>query len=249
MRPAREVRVALRTTGRPWPERAGGGSCIVAVDVLRATSTLSVALANGAARIVPLTGTAEAIARRDAEPGSLACGERDGRIVPGFDLGNSPAEYGAGRVRGRTLWFASTNGSWAMRHAADAPAGTWTIGAFVNATAVLEGLGRDRDVLVACAGKEGRFALEDAAFAGWLCARLVERGARLANDAARFAVTLAPRDGAEVRALVEGCSHGRYLRSLGPEYARDVAFCATLDAAGGAWVLDGDGRPRGPLAP
>lgn len=240
------VRVALATDRRPWPEHRQGGHRIVAVDVLRATSTLSVALANGAARVVPLTDTAETIARRDADPGSLACGERDGRIVPGFDLGNSPSEYTAERVRGKTLYFASTNGSWAMRHAAGGRPGgwdSWTIGSFVNATATLEGLAAGAEVLVACAGKEGRFALEDAAFAGWLCTRLAGRGAKLANDAARFAVTLAPRDAADVRALVEGCSHGRYLRSLGPEFARDVEFCARLDAVGGSYELDGDGRP------
>ena len=199
---------------------------------------------NGAARIVPLTDTAEAIARRDADPGSLACGERDGRIVPGFDLGNSPSEYTAGRVRGRTLYFASTNGSWAMSHAAARGSrhDSWTLGSFVNATATLEGIENDFEVLVACAGKLGRFALEDAAFAGWLCARLAERGARLANDAARLAATLAPRDATEVRALVEGCSHGRYLRSLGPEYARDVEFCSRLDAVGGSFELDSAGR-------
>lgn len=243
---AREVTVALATGPRPWPEHRKGGQRIVAVDVLRATTTLSVALANGAARIVPLTDTAEAIARRDADPGSLACGERDGRIVPGFDLGNSPSEYTAERVRGRTLYFASTNGSWAMRHAAGGRPGgwdSWTLGSFVNATATLDGVADGAEVLVACAGKEGRFALEDAAFAGWLCARLAERGAKLANAAARFAVTLAPRDEAEIRALVEGCSHGRYLRALGAGYARDVEFCARLDAVGGSFELDPAGRP------
>lgn len=238
------VRVALATTPRRWPEAEGGGGCIVAVDVLRATSTLSVALANGAARIVPLTDTAEAIARRDADPGSLACGERDGRIVPGFDLGNSPSEYGAGTVRGRTLYFASTNGSWAMRHAAGAPGwDAWTLGSFVNGSATADRVAGHDDVLVACAGKLGRFALEDAAFAGWLCARLVERGATLDNAAARFAATLAPPDGAGIRALLEGCSHGRYLRALGGTFAADVASCARLDAVGGSCALGADGRP------
>ena len=238
--------MALASGPRPWPERRDGGNCIVAVDVLRATSTLSVALANGAARIVPLTDPAEAIARRDADPGSLACGEREGRIVPGFDLGNSPFDYTPERVKDRTLYFASTNGSWAMRHAvARGPGGwdSWTLGAFVNATATLEGVSGHRGLLIACAGKLGRFALEDAAFAGWLCARLAARGARLANEAARFAATLAPRDAANIRALVEGCSHGRYLRSLGPEFARDVEFCSRLDAVGGSYEMDSAGRP------
>lgn len=237
------VRVALATGPRPWPA-AGEGDMLVVVDVLRASTTLSVALANGAARIVPLTDTREAIARRDADPGSLACGERDGRIVDGFDLGNSPAEYTAERVRGRTLYFASTNGSWAMRHAAAPGSGyaRWTLGAFVNATDTLERAAASRSVLVACAGKLGRFALEDAAFAGWLCAGLAERGASLDGPAARFAATLAPAGGSGLRALVEGASHGRYLRSLGGPFERDVAFCAALDSVGGSFALDGAGR-------
>lgn len=242
---APSVQVVLATGRRPWAG-VDSANCVVAVDVLRATSTLSVALANGAARIVPLTDAAEAISRRDAEPGSLACGERDGRIVPGFDLGNSPFDYTPGRVKGRTLYFASTNGSWAMRHAMarDGPHfDSWTLGSFVNATATLEGVFGHPSLLIACAGRLGRFALEDAAFAGWLCARLAARGAHLANDAARFAATLAPRDEAGIRALVEGCSHGRYLRSLGPEFARDVEFCSRLDAVGGSYELDPDGRP------
>ena len=246
MRTAPEVRVVLATTAKRWPVADDGGSSVVAVDVLRATSTLSVALANGAARIVPLTDAAEAIARRDADPGSLACGERDGLIVPGFDLGNSPLDYTSERVKGRTLYFASTNGSWTMRHATSREGrsfDSWTLGSFVNATATLEGVQGHSSLLIACAGKLGRFALEDAAFAGWLCARLAERGARLANDAARFARTLAPRDEADIRALVEGCSHGRYLRSLGPEFARDVEFCSRLDAVGGTYELDSAGRP------
>ncbi len=237
------VRVALATGPRPWPG-AGPADLAVAVDVLRATSTLSVALANGAARIVPLTDTAEAIARRDADPGSLACGERDGRIVPGFDLGNSPSEFTAERVGGRTLYFASTNGSRAMRNVSSPDSGfaAWTLGSFVNATDTLERAAGCATVFVACAGKLGRFALEDAAFAGWLCARLEARGAVLETPAARMAARLAP-SGPGLRALVEGASHGRYLLSLGGTFSDDVAFCASLDGVGGSPTLGPDGRP------
>jgi len=80
-----------------------------------------------------------------------------------------------------------------------------------------------------CAGRLGRFSLEDVALAGWLCAWLVERGAVPGNAAARAAAALAPRDAAAVTRLVEGASHGRYLRGLGAEFAADVAFCARLD--------------------
>uniref|UniRef100_A0A832I442 Probable 2-phosphosulfolactate phosphatase n=1 Tax=Eiseniibacteriota bacterium TaxID=2212470 RepID=A0A832I442_UNCEI len=223
------VRVALvppaaRAARDPGAVRA----CGVAIDVLRATTTLTAALANGARAVVPLADTTEAIALRDRDPGgTLACGERDGRIVPGFDLGNSPFEYVPARVAGRTLAFASTNGSLALR--AIAGCRRRLAAAFVNATAVLRALDGEDEVRIVCAGKLGRFALEDAACAGWLCAALAARGARLEGAAARLAAALAPRDAAGVRAVVEGASHGRYLRALGPEYAADVDFCARLD--------------------
>src|SRR5262249_32538229 len=101
-RPGREVtgarvRVALAP---PAPGARPAASGAAAIDVLRATTTLAWARAHGAARIVPFAETTAAIAYRDAHPGTLACGERDGRIVPGFDLGNSPAEFTRERVMG-----------------------------------------------------------------------------------------------------------------------------------------------------
>lgn len=219
----------------PGPGAPAGGRDAdvgVAIDVLRATTTLTVARSNGAAGVVSFADPPAAIAYRAAHPGALACGERGGRIVPGFDLGNSPFEFGADVVAGRTLAFASTNGSRAML--ALAGCRTRVLGAFVSASAVRRALAGAERVRIVCAGKEGAFALEDAACAGWLVARLLEDGAEPANDAARFVATLAP-DGADgVRALVEGCEHARYLASLGEAYARDVAFCATLDAVAGA---------------
>lgn len=218
--------------GPPAPAGGRDADAGVAIDVLRATTTLSVARANGAAGVIAFADPAAAVAHRAAHPGVLACGERGGRIVPGFDLGNSPFEFGAGLVAGRTLAFASTNGSRALLALANCR--TRLLGAFVTATAVHRALAGAASVRIVCAGKEGAFALEDAACAGWLVARLLADGAVAANDAARFVASLAP-DGADgVRALVEGCDHARDLASLGEAYVRDVAFCATLDAVGAA---------------
>jgi len=212
--------------------RVGGADAAawtgVAIDVLRATSTLTRALGHGAAGVVPLAEPAAAIAYRAAHPGALACGERGGRIVPGFDCGNSPFEFPPERVAGRTLAFASTNGSRAML--AVAGCGRRVLAAFVNASAVVRTLAAAPRVHVVCAGKEGAFALEDAACAGWIVRGLLAAGATAGNAAARLAAAIAPGDAAGVRALVEGCEHARTLVALGPEAAADVAWCATLDA-------------------
>ena len=209
--------------------------CAVVIDVLRATTTLTVALGNGARSVIPTRTPAETLALRDRSRDTLACGERDGRMVAGFDLGNSPFEYTRERVAGKTLAFASTNGSLALLAARGArrriPA------AFVNARAVVERVRAEREVAIVCAGKLGGFSLEDAACAGLLIARLEAHGAIDADPAARFVRALAPADPAEVRAVVEGAAHARDLMSMGEAYRRDVEFCATLDAVDQAWDL------------
>lgn len=217
---------------RSWRDAQWAG---VAIDVLRATTSLTVAMAHGARGIEPFATTEAALQRRAAGPDVLACGERNGRIVHGFDLGNSPAEFTRERVAGKTLAFASTNGSLAMRSLAGC--GRRWLGAFVNASAVARALERERFVWLTCAGKEGRFAAEDAACAGWLCAALEARGATLGNPAARLVRALAPAGADAVRAAVEGAEHGRTLRAMGPEYAADVAFCASLDKIDQAYAF------------
>ena len=221
---AARVRVALVP---PAPGSLPTGACAVALDVLRATTTLAFARRNGAARVIPFASPAEALAFRDAHPGALACGEREGRIVPGFDLGNSPGEFTRERVKGRALAFASTNGSRALLAASRCR--RRLLGSFAALSAVVQALASEREIWLVCAGKLGSFAIEDAACAGTIAARLAARGAELANDAARFAATLAPADAAAVRALVTGCDHGRWLTSLGETFATDVDACATLD--------------------
>lgn len=218
------VRVALVP---PAPGSLPPECCTAAIDVLRATTTLAVARGNGAARIVPFAATAEALAFRAANRDTLACGERDGRIVPGFDLGNSPLEYTRERVAGKALAFASTNGSRAMLAASRCR--RRLLASFANLGAIVEVLAAEHDVWLVCAGKLGRFAMEDAACAGTIAARLHARGATLADDGARLAVTLACDDALAAHTAVTQADHARWLTSLGESFAADVQFCATQD--------------------
>jgi 2-phosphosulfolactate phosphatase len=227
------VRVTVEVAPGDGPLPAG--TTAVIVDVLRATSTLTAALAHGAAGVLAASSPEEAFALKRRHPAALVCGERDGRKVPGFDLGNSPYEYGAEIVAGRMLIFASTNGSIAMRRAVLAR--RRVLAAFVNGSAAVEAISGERDVVIVCAGKLGRFSLEDALFAGWMCARLEARGAALQGPGSRLARALAPNAAGEVRAFVQGSSHGRYLRSLGPEFAADVEYCGGVDTIGSAFEI------------
>lgn len=217
----------------PPPPLTPGAAAMV-IDVLRASTVLSVALGNGATRVLEAATVDEAFELRAAHPGALLCGERDGRVVPGFDLGNSPFEYTAERVSGRTLVFASSNGSQSLRLAAGRRR---VLAAFRNLAAAVERVRNERDVVIVCSGKLGHFSLEDVACGALAASRLESFGARPRDAASAFARALAPRDADDVRRVVEGCSHGRYLRTLGPAYARDVAFCAELDSLDRAFEL------------
>src|SRR5262249_26548060 len=170
---------------------------------------------------------AEALDFRARSAGTLACGEREGRIVPGFDLGNSPFEFTRERVAGKTLAFASTNGSRALRAAVRCR--RRLLGSFAALTATAEALRDETEIWLVCAGKLGQFALEDAACAGTIVGRLAAHGVEPANPQAALARSLACSDAAEARAVVHCCDHGRWLSSLGDAFAADVEFCARLD--------------------
>jgi 2-phosphosulfolactate phosphatase len=158
-----------------------GGIAIV-IDVLRASTTIVTALAHGAARVVPVAAIDDA--RRlaaELRPAALLGGERGGVRLPGFDLGNSPLEYSAARVTGRTVVITTTNGTAAL--AASRGACEILVGAIVNRTAVAEAvrrLARDGDdVHLVCAGTDGLVSAEDVLAAG---AILDAAGADRAGD-------------------------------------------------------------------
>src|ERR1019366_1376956 len=116
--------------------------CVV-FDVLRATSTMVPALANGATAIAPAAEIAEALAIRQRQPEILLAGERDGIRIEGrltgglgFDLGNSPREFTAAKVGGKTVAMTTTNGTRALR--ACARAAVVLVGSFLNLRATAE---------------------------------------------------------------------------------------------------------------
>ena len=228
------IRAHFEPAGAP-PVPIGSGAVAVVIDVLRATTSLTVARAHGAARVIAAETVEEARALARERPGALLCGERGGELLPGFDLGNSPFEYTRARVAGKTLVFASTNGSQAMRLAAGAHR-LW-VGAFVNASAVVERVAGATEVHLVASGKLGQPAIEDVACAGWIARALEARGFAPRGVEVALARDVAPIDAGGVRDCVEHSAHAAMLEALGPPFVRDVEFCATLDAIDGAWEL------------
>lgn len=198
------------------------------IDVIRATSTMVEALANGARGIFPTVSTEEAIklASSLGREDTILCGERKGLKVEGFDLGNSPSEFTPGRVGGKQIVMSTTNGTRAFLSVAGAH--RVLAASFLNLSAVAEALQESEELAIVCAGKEDRFALDDALCAGKLIAKVVaeREGDVTLNDAGRVVVELASSH--EVSAeFLQSTAAGRALEGIG--LAEDLEHCATLD--------------------
>jgi 2-phosphosulfolactate phosphatase len=209
---------------------------VVVIDVLRATSSITHALGNGARSVVPVRSVEQAArtAERLGRDAVLLCGERDTQPISGFDLGNSPQEFTAERVGGKTLVMTTTNGTIALL--AGAAAARCYAGSLLNVSAVAERIiAEAENTLILCAGREGGFALEDAFCAGRIVRLVRARTGRVAgNDAAQAAGRLARR--AATSRVLGSTAAGRRLRELGR--TDDLAFCALEDCSSAVPFLD-----------
>lgn len=201
---------------------------VVVIDVLRATSTMVEALANGARAIYPAASTEDAmrLAQSLGRDELLLCGERRALRIEGYDLGNSPAEFTPERVRGKRLVMNTTNGTQAFL--ATEGAERVLAASFLNLAAVTDAVSRAARLVVVCAGREGLFALEDAVCAGVLIRRLeAAHGEPLdLGDGARAARVLC--DLVDLgAAFLADTDAGRALMRV--DRSDDLEWCARLD--------------------
>lgn len=151
------------------------GDVAVVVDVLRACTTIVYALASGAKQIVPCLEVSEALERasRWGPAEVLLGGERQGFMIDGFDLGNSPGQYRPEIVSGKTVIFTTTNGTRAMDRCRRAR--RVYLAGFVNVSAVCERLMNEDRVHIVCAGTRGEFSRDDILLAGLIVEKLAGR--------------------------------------------------------------------------
>lgn len=223
------MRLRVRFTPE-GPDRADlDDQVVVVIDVLRATTSILEALAAGGRAVVPVDSVEAAVRKKDelGREGVLLCGERRSRPIAGFDLGNSPREFTADRVAGRILLMTTTNGTAALR--TGAAGRECMVACLRNADAVVDALVRaGTDVTLLCAGREGRFAFEDAVCAGVIARRIAQRDGRVRpDDAARAAALLASRFESRLDWLLPRTAAGRRLARAG--FANDIPFCAALN--------------------
>lgn len=205
---------------------------VLVVDVLRASTSIAAALHNGARAVIPLHGVDEAIMRaRTLERSELLlAGERKMAPIPGFDLGNSPREFTADVVAGKTIVMTTTNGTNALANIVGAS--EVLVGGFANYSAVLAWLRAaaraGKSLTIVCAGSNGRFALEDAICAGRFVRGVARRGIEPElGDAANVAAIIDRRMGADLTAVLRDSEHGRALIEAG--LGDDVTYCAGID--------------------
>jgi 2-phosphosulfolactate phosphatase len=207
---------------RPRPE----GTAVV-IDVIRATTTIVTAFQHGVRSVVPVASPEEARSARVTIPGAILAGERGGRRMSGFDLGNSPREYTREVIADRDLVLSTSNGTKTLRAVCDGR--RVAIGAFLNRAAVADWLAAQRgDSLIVCSGYEGIFSLEDAVCAGAVVERAFSRNAPpTLGDGAKACLVLWERFGADLSTLLRESGWGRHIVGIGLEADLDV--CARLD--------------------
>jgi 2-phosphosulfolactate phosphatase len=228
---------------------------VVVIDVLRASTTIITALSNGAREIIPVATVESAVKISGNLFGDviLLGGERNGKMIDGFNMGNSPSEYTAERVRGKAVIFSTTNGSQAIVKARYAK--ELFVCGFVNMGAVAGALsGSGRDFTIVCAGNDGVLSMEDSVCAGMLISRVasavpfrargVASGATGADaspelsDGAVVARTLHKTFGRGILKMIRTSDHGRRLLEIG--FEDDLKFCAGIDTLPVLPLLEGN---------
>ncbi|GAB1542788.1 2-phosphosulfolactate phosphatase family protein [Scytonema sp. NUACC21] len=208
--------------------------CAIAVDVLRATTTIATVLAAGGEAVEAFSDLDKLM--RESEKWSpekrLRAGERGGAKVPGFDLGNSPLDCTPELVQGRRLFISTTNGTRTLQRIQDAQA--VLTGAFVNRAAVVQYLveKQPETVWIVGSGWEGSFSLEDTACAGAI-AHSVLQDTNLSpefaagNDEVVSAIALYSQWQDNLLGLFHHASHGKRLLRL--ECHEDLKYCSQPD--------------------
>lgn len=208
------------------------GRVIAVIDVLRASTTIAVALANGARAVIPAADVDEAMTRaRQFERDHVRLGgERKLVAIPGFDMGNSPLEFTSSAVNGCTVIITTTNGTQALMGLQGAR--DIVVASYVNHAAVaamLRAAARSNDISIVCAGTEGHFSLEDAACAGRYVRSITQASPSITtNDAARACALIDGRYGDNIAEIFKDSSHGRALAEAG--FGDDLVACAQVDS-------------------
>lgn len=220
-------------------------SVVVIIDVLRATSTIATVLYNGAKCIIPVESVAECI-RIGKQIEGITAGERDGKVAEGLVHGNSPFEYPATFIKGKTLVLTTTNGTKLLHMALEKGAKSIITGSFPNLTAVCDYLVAIKmPVILGCAAWKDRVNIEDTLFAGAVISRIKDHFV-INCDSSQMAETMYMEAKEDMFEFMKrkNASHYHRLTKYGLE--KDIRYCLTEDNANVLCMYEGGKLIRGP---
>ena len=212
----------------------------VAVDILRATTSICAAFQAGVEEVVPLDSLDMLPSYH--QQGYTSAAERGGSKVPLAEVGNSPTEYIAMDLRGRRLAYSTTNGTVAILTAQGD--GEVLVGCFSNLTALADYLTLlQKDVVVLCSGWKNNPSLEDSLFAGALAEKLgKDSQLMMVNDGAMMCRSLWQQSQGDSFTYCKEATHVHRLQRLGAE--KDIAYAVRIDTCRLVPHLDSDGVLR-----
>ena len=196
---------------------------VVVIDVFRATSAMCVFLHNGGDRVIPVSTIEEAKKyTHKTKQSYLVAAERNGSIVPGFDLGNSPLLYHDKKFNDVSLVITTTNGTLAINKSRKSGGGM-LLASFLNMNAVAEHIVShdELDVLIVCSGWKGRCCIEDVLLAGLLSQVLLKNNRfQSSSDAVLLAQNMYSLAQHNVFRFLENSSYRKRMN-----LDKDVKYC------------------------
>ncbi|PZP51749.1 MAG: 2-phosphosulfolactate phosphatase [Pseudopedobacter saltans] len=204
-------------------------SVVVIIDVFRATSTIATALYNGAIQVIPVPDVETCIKIGKETPNSVTAGEREGKVIPGLQYGNSPAEYSKEFIEGKTLVLTTTNGTKLLNMALLAGASDIITGSFPNLSAVCNYLlSSNKNVILGCSGWKDKVNLEDTLFAGAIASRIGNKYDILC-DSTLMAQKVYEDNAHDLISIAKKATHWHRLSNYGLSY--DLEYCISADVA------------------
>jgi len=204
------------------------GKNTIVIDVLRATTVIATALSNGAREIIPVGSIdfAMKISGNSSDRQTLLCGERNTKMIDGFNLGNSPFEYSKEIVEGKSIVLYTSNGTKSVVKAKYSD--NLFTAAFVNLSSVVEAVKDYDEIQILCSGSSGPFCIEDTVCAGNIISELSKiKNQPELTDAGLASLLLYERHENNILAMLKNSEHGKLLIENG--FGKDIEFCSQVN--------------------
>lgn len=225
------MKINLYLTPLPFSNSSLENKTVIVIDVLRSSTSICTALNAGARAVIPTTGPGEAGEMWTKIGGDMAilAGEQNGVRIENFQLGNSPIEFTKETVENKYVIMATTNGTPVFNKVTNTS--VVISGALVNISKVSDMVAQEnKDLVIACSGKEGQFSFEDTICGGMLISLLAEKFDKdiSVNDAGNLAMLLYRTNKEKLKESIRQSEHGKFLESIG--YSEDIAFASEIDS-------------------